>query len=107
MEQVVVQEITSTRRSPLYQNKFWVRDKSDSDAEVDLVYPYETLLIPIEIKSGSAGKLRSLHQFMDRTDHHYAVRFYRGPFEVHEAKTSSGKVFMLMNLPLYLGTQLG
>lgn len=106
MEQMIVQEITSMQSSPLYKNKFWVRDKNDADAEIDLAYQYEHLLIPIEIKSGSAGKLRSLHQYMDRTDHHYAVRFYNGPFEVHVARTTSGKSFMLMNMPAYLGTRL-
>jgi len=106
MEQVVIQEIQSMETSTLYQNRFWVRDKADADAEIDLVYQYKSLLIPIEIKSGSAGKLRSLHQYMDRTDHPYAVRFYQGPFEVHEAQTTKGTKFYLMNLPYYLGTQL-
>ncbi len=106
MEQIIVQEISSIASSTLYKNKFWVRDKDDADAEVDLVYQHEHLLIPIEIKSGSAGKLRSLHQYMDRADHHYAVRFYKGPFEVHDATTIAGKKFKLMNMPAYLGTRL-
>lgn len=106
MEQMIVQEISSIQPSPLFKNKFWVRDKNDADAEIDLLYQHEHLLIPIEIKSGSAGKLRSLHQYMDRTDHQYAVRFYKGPLEVHEARTTAGKSFFLMNMPAYLGTQI-
>ena len=43
---------------------------------------------------------------MDRVDHHYAVRFYKGPFEVHDATTIAGKSFKLMNMPSYLGTRL-
>lgn len=32
-------------------------------------------LCPIEIKSGKTGSLKSLHQFLERVDHPYAVRF--------------------------------
>lgn len=61
------------------------------------------MVIPVEIKSGKVGRLRSLHVFMDRVDHNYAVRFYAGKFNIHKAKTSGGKEFILMNIPYYLG----
>lgn len=42
-----------------------------SSAEVNLLYAYKQLVIPIEIKSGSTGTLKSLHQFIEAADHPY------------------------------------
>ena len=64
------------------------------------------MLIPIEIKSGSTGRLRSLFEFMKRAPHNYAVRISENRFKIEEIKTIEGKKFWLMNLPLYLGTKI-
>ena len=64
------------------------------------------MVIPIEIKSGSDGTLRSLHQFVERCDHPYAVRLYSGKFEIIRTRTPGGKPYLLMNLPYYLGTKI-
>jgi hypothetical protein len=45
---------------------FWVRDKKESSAEADYILLWQGKLIPVEVKSGSIGKLKSLHQFIDR-----------------------------------------
>ncbi len=86
---------------------FWVREKTQSSAEVDIVWQYKDLLIPIEVKSGKIGKLRSLIQFIDTTNHPYAVRVYGGEFCIEQHTTPKGKAFTLLNLPYYLGTQFG
>ena len=62
----------------------------------------ENKVIPIEVKSGKAGKLRSLHQFVDRSPHNFAVRIFSGKFSVENARTISGKKYILINLPFYL-----
>ena len=80
--------------------------QSQSNAEVDLLYAYNKLVIPIEIKSGSAGTLRSLHQFIEAVDHPYAIRMYAGAFKVEKAVTPNKKPYLLMNLPYYTGTAL-
>ena len=67
---------------------------------------FKDKIIPIEIKSGSVGKLRSLHQFIERTHHPYAVRIYSGEFKIEKAKTPKGVPYLLMNLPYYLGTKI-
>lgn len=59
--------------------------------EVDNVLPWQGKLIPIEVKSGSIGKLKSLHQFIDRAPHNIAVRVYQGEYMVQKAKTIAGK----------------
>jgi uncharacterized protein len=103
---LVTQEIISIQDLTDQKPNFWTREKNQSSAEVDLVYPYEGKLIPIEIKSGATGSLRSLHQFLDAADHSYAIRIYAGKLEVEETKTPAGKPYKLLNLPYYLGTQI-
>jgi hypothetical protein len=64
------------------------------------------LIIPIEIKSGSTGTLKSLHQFIEAADHPYAIRMYAGALKVEKAVTPNKKPYLLMNLPYYAGTTL-
>lgn len=103
---LVTQEIISIQDLTDQKPNFWTREKNQSSAEVDLVYPYEGKLIPIEIKSGATGSLRSLHQFVDAVDHSYAIRIYAGKLDVEETKTPAGKPYKLLNLPYYSGTQI-
>ncbi len=101
-----MQELISVNAYSEHKPMFWVRDKKQSDAEVDLILEYKNYAIPIEIKSGATGSLKSLHQFIDAAPHEYAVRIYGGQFCVEKTKTPSGKQYLLMNLPYYLGTKL-
>ncbi len=105
-EHITGQELLCLSESVLFKLNYWTRDKSASSAEVDFIWPYREFLIPVEVKSGKAGKLRSLHQFIDRTPHSYAVRVYSGKFGIVSARTLSGKTFRLMNLPFYLLNRL-
>lgn len=84
-----------TNRKPL----FWVRDKHQSTAELDYLLPFQDLLIPVEIKSGASGSLRSLHQFIESSEHPYAIRLYAGKLEIYETQTPQGKPYKLLNLP--------
>ena len=104
--QLIFQELLSRNVNTYKKPIFWVREKTQASAEVDLIIPYKDMLIPVEIKSGSTGSLKSLLQFIDRTDHPYAVRMYAGKFVVENAVTPAGKPYLLMNLPYYLGTML-
>lgn len=103
---LVTQELISLQSISAHKPNFWVREKSQSNAEVDLLYAYQKLVIPIEIKSGSTGSLKSLHQFIDAADHPYAIRMYQGVFNIERAVTPNQKPYLLMNLPYYLGTAL-
>lgn len=51
------------KKSRLY---FWRRAEKNSKAEVDYVYDHEREVVPIEVKSGSGGKLKSLHLFLEK-----------------------------------------
>ncbi|MEX2588636.1 MAG: AAA family ATPase [Chitinophagales bacterium] len=103
---LITQELMSLNTISSSKPNFWVREKSQASSEVDLVVVYKDKLIPIEIKSGSIGKLKSLHQFIDRSKHPYAVRIYAGEFSVEKHQTNAGNTFLLMNLPYYLGTKI-
>jgi predicted AAA+ superfamily ATPase len=99
-ERIVIQDYTDA--SPF----FWVREKSQSSAEVDLIIQRGSLIIPVEIKSGSIGKLRSLHAFMDQSPCILAIRLHQGKAAVDEVKTTSGKVYSLLSLPYFLAASL-
>jgi len=43
---------------------YWLREGKANNAEVDFVIALNGQIVPIEIKSGSSGTLKSLHQFM-------------------------------------------
>ena len=101
-EHIVGQELQSLNYSTFNKLRFWVREKKQSTAEVDFIYPFKGWLVPIEVKSGSIGRLRSLHQYMDQAPHKIAVRVWQGPFSVENAKTIAGNVFTLLNLPFYM-----
>lgn len=104
---LIMQEWLSLQTKSYHKPLFWVREKTQSSAEVDLVLTQEGKTIPIEIKSGTTGTLRSLHQFVDMVDHPYAVRMYAGPWKVERHTTPLGdKPYLLLNLPYYLGTRL-
>ena len=105
-EHVVAQELRA--RNPLVNDKtvFWVRERGTANAEVDFVVQHGGLLIPLEVKSGPVGRLRSLHAFIDRAPHDYAVRLSAGEFSVERVKTVQGKEFKLMNLQYYVAGRI-
>lgn len=103
---LITQELISIQKTSAHTPNFWVRETSQSSAKVDLLYPHKQLAIPIEIKSGSTGSLKSLHQFIEAADHPYAIRIYGGDFKVVNAVTPNNKPYFLMNLPYYAGTLL-
>lgn len=97
------QDIDFTRKPRL---QFWVREKVKSSSEVDIIYPHEQYLIPVEVKSGAQGRLRSLHQIIDRTNHSYAVRLLSNKLSIEKVTTPEGKPFTLLNMPYYLATRI-
>jgi uncharacterized protein len=102
VQQIVSQEIKAQNYLNSPKNGFWARDEKGASSELDLLYTYKNLLIPIEVKSGATGTLRSLHEFMDRCDHAYAIRFYGGELRVDEVKTRTDKNYKLLSLPYFL-----
>lgn len=100
-EQITAQELLTLDSRVSIKRNYWRRNKVGSDAEVDFVYPYNSKLIPIEVKSGHNAHLRSLHQYMETAPHDIAVRVWSQPFSVNQVTTPQGKEFRLINLPFY------
>lgn len=101
-EHIVGQELLGQSRTFTNKVQFWVREKKQSNAQIDYVVPFDNYVIPIEVKAGKAGRLRSLHEFIDRASHSYAVRVYSGRLKIDTINTIKGKKFFLLNLPFYL-----
>jgi predicted AAA+ superfamily ATPase len=101
-EHIVGQELMALDMNTPGKISFWVREQKQSNAEVDFVIPFRQLIIPVEVKAGKTGTLRSLHRFMDQVEHGYAVRLYAGPLQVTQSLTPGGKPYNLLNLPYFL-----
>ncbi|MCP4219237.1 MAG: ATP-binding protein [bacterium] len=78
------------RRSELY---YWQREARTSNAEVDYLIQAGESIIPIEVKSGSTGNLKSLRYFLNSHERSsYGVRFSAANFSVDND---------IRNYPLY------
>jgi predicted AAA+ superfamily ATPase len=105
-EQIVAQELLAGEATTFKKPVFWVREKKQSNAEIDFLYTYDRHVIPIEVKAGASGSLRSLHQFMSLNRSPYAVRLYSDRLEITTVATQEGKQFFLLNLPYFLTGKL-
>lgn len=103
---MIIQEVISMSNQPIAKPHFWVRENSNANAEVDLVYRYKNMVVPIEIKSGAKGRLRSLHEFVDRSDHDLAIRLLANKLNIEKSTTRNGKEFTLVNLPYFCMSQM-
>ncbi len=105
-QHAVGQELIALDATTHRRISFWVREKKPSTAEIDFLFPFGQILVPIEVKAGKTGTLRSLHQFMDETNHSIAVRLYSGQMRRDEVRTRAGKRFSLLSLPYFLTGKL-
>ena len=54
---------------------YWLREGKSTNAEVDFVIASKGSVLPVEVKAGKAGSLRSLHQFIAHHSVTQAIRF--------------------------------
>ncbi|MDD3534805.1 MAG: AAA family ATPase [Candidatus Cloacimonetes bacterium] len=102
MEQMVGQELRSLQHKENFKLKYWVRDRRNSSAEIDYLLDWQGELIPVEVKAGKSGSMKSLFIFMDEAKTDIAIRIHDGLTAWEELTTSSGKKFRLLNLNLAL-----
>ncbi len=102
-EQFVCQELLALHNQIPETPCFWMREKKNSNAEVDFCVEWNNNLVPVEIKSGKSGKMKSLGVFLQEAPHKIAVKISTDPFSiVPEAKTGTDSTFRLINIPLYM-----
>lgn len=88
---------------------FWVRETSRGGAELDYLLAGPGTPVPVEVKSGSAGTLKSLHQFLHRSGLNRGIRLYSGTLknEQLEVKIAGRRLgYRLISIPVYLAEHL-
>ena len=92
---------------------YWLREGRSNNAEVDYVAEFGGRIVPIEVKAGRAGALKSLHQFAAEKRVRLAVRFDVNPpslqtvdTRVRRGRGSEQVRYSLLSLPLYLVERL-
>ena len=103
---LVNQELIAQQTNVRFKPNFWLRENANANAEVDVVIKHKQHIIPVEIKSGAKGSLRSLHEFIDRVDHSTGVRLLANKVKVEPSKTRTNKQFTLLNLPYFLASKI-
>ena len=80
---------------------YWQRGVKGSSAEIDYVLQHGNQIVPIEVKAGKTGGLKSLHLFMELKKYPLAVR-------VNSDLPSKIKVkhYDLLSIPFYLLGQI-
>lgn len=98
---------------PSYQEPqlyYWVREKKSSSAEIDYVISIGADILPIEVKAGKSGTLKSLHYFLKEKSLNLGVKFNAHLPQLTREKTMTadgGDVeYRLLSLPLYFVDQL-
>jgi hypothetical protein len=85
---------------------YWSRDERGSEAEIDYLVQCGTQVVPIEVKSGKTGTLKSLHLFMALRDLPLAVRFNTDEPSITPVavRTTSGgpAQYTLLSVPFYM-----
>ncbi len=76
---------------------FWEREKKGSSAEVDYVITVGSQIIPVEVKAGPHGHLKSLSQFMQEKKSPLGIRISQKPLSF------DGNV---LSVPLYMIDQI-
>ena len=111
-EQMVGQMLVHARHDLSPEVFYWQREGKSQMAEVDYLIQVGSQIIPVEVKAGSAGKLRSLHQFVALRNNRLALKFDSQlpsrSLQKNLAKTASGSkevTFELITLPIYLAGQ--
>ena len=106
-EQFVGQELTAYTdpylRASLY---YWEKEKQGADAEVDFVIEVGSQIVPIEVKAGKSGRLRSLKQFMTEKKTPLGLRISQAPLSL-ENNVLSVPFYMVQEIPRLILNQLG
>jgi uncharacterized protein len=109
-EQFVGQQLRAAQ-SPLTDPAlfYWQRT-GGRQGEIDYIVQHQSRIVPVEIKSGKAGSMKSLHQFMHDKHLDLAVRINANLPEVKKicVKTTKGDsvAYTLVSIPLYLAQQI-
>ena len=98
-EQFIGQELAALPN--IYENKklyFWTREAKGSNAEIDYLISIQNNPIPIEVKAGKTGTLRSMKLFLNEHPNcKFGVRFSMHDFSFYDN---------ILSVPLYMVSQI-
>jgi predicted AAA+ superfamily ATPase len=98
-EQFVAQELL-TCADPYADKKlhFWAREARGSNAEVDFLIEIEGMPIPVEVKAGARGSLKSMRLFLKE----YPKTLFGIRYSMHELSYFD----QILSIPLYMVNQV-
>jgi predicted AAA+ superfamily ATPase len=110
-EQVVGQLLRTTFESYLEPTLYcWHREEPGSSAEIDYLIQHGNKVIPIEVKAGTTGTLKSLHFFMGAKKLSTAIRInsdYPSKNIIHVKDNLGNPVdYVFISIPFYLIGQI-
>lgn len=84
----------------------WMRETPGSNAELDYIIQHNNKVIPVEVKAGKTGTLKSLHFFMGQKQYDLALRVnsdYPSMTPIQMKDTTGSLVeYRLLSIPFYL-----
>ncbi|OYT13811.1 MAG: AAA family ATPase [Bacteroidetes bacterium 4572_114] len=109
-EQFIGQELLTAEKTYIDPQLFyWIREKKNSNAEVDYIFQHNNKIYPIEVKAGKTGSLKSLHVYLLEKKFHTGIRFNLdmpnyGNFstKVRIGNSTEELNYNLISLPLYM-----
>lgn len=85
---------------------YWARETRNAAAEVDYLMTLGVQVVPVEVKAGATGSLKSLHQFLKEKGSAFGLRFNAAAPSLLRDSTRlpNGDTldYHLLSLPLYL-----
>ena len=80
---------------------YWERQAKHSTAEVDYLVPWDQHVLPVEVKSGHKGHMKSLQRFLLEKKVDRALRFSSGPLLLKDY-ANKDMAYRFLNVPHYL-----
>lgn len=84
---------------------YWRRQNKSANAEIDYLLEHHEHVVPIEVKTGRTGHLKSLHQFIKEKKPAVAIRFNSDLPSLLKLETEYEKNCQLLSLPCYMVEQ--
>lgn len=110
-EQVVGQMLRTL--FPLFKEPelyYWQREEQGANSEIDYLIEHNGEIIPVEVKAGSTGSLKSLHYFMYHKQKKLAVRINNDLPSITgitiKLPTQESVSYTLLSIPFYLTEQM-
>jgi predicted AAA+ superfamily ATPase len=113
-EQFVAQHIAFSGKSNKSPSlTYWLREGRSSNAEIDFILQLGQSIVPVEVKAGKSGSLKSLLQVVHQKQMPAAIRFdlnaptfQKVKHSIRQASDTVEVSFDLLSLPLYMAEEV-